>query len=99
MRYNNVPILKDDKGKRYYKNIKYPRIYPEDIDIYIITAYGDSLDAICYDYYGNVEDYWIIAIANGLPGDSRFVEPGTQLRIPYNVTKIKSDFNKLNNII
>lgn len=98
MRYSYIPILKDNKGKRYYKNVKYPRIYAEDNDIYVITAYGDSIDVLCYDYYGNTEDYWIIAIANGLPGDARFIGPGTQIRIPQNVDKIKDDFERLNNL-
>lgn len=98
MRYNNVEILKDAKGIRYYRGVKYPRIYPSDNDIYIITAFGDSLDVISEDYYQNVDDYWIIAIANGLPGDTRFVLPGTQLRIPVNTERIKIDFKKLNNI-
>lgn len=99
MRYTNVEILKDkESGKRYLRGVKYPRIYPDNNDVYIITAYGDSIDVISYDYYGNVNDYWIILTANGLPGDSRFIEPGTQLRIPVNTQKIKADFNKLNNI-
>jgi len=98
MRYSDVEILKDKYGRRYYKGVKYPRIYPEDSDVYIITSYGDSLDVISYDYYNTVEDYWIIAIANNLPGDTRFVEPGTQLRIPSNISRIKEDFKKINNI-
>lgn len=98
MRYSNVEILKDESGKRYLRGVKYPRIQPNDNDIYILSAYGDSIDVISYDYYGNVDDYWIILVANGLPGDSRYIEPGTQLRIPSNVQQIKLDFAKLNNI-
>jgi phage tail protein X len=99
MRYTGIEILKDSAtGKRYFRGTRYPRIYPCDNDIYIITAYGDSIDVICYDYYGNVDDYWIILVANGLPGDTRFIDPGTQLRIPLDTLQIKRDFNKLNNI-
>jgi hypothetical protein len=99
MRYDGVNILRDsDTGVRYLRGVKYPRTYPSDNDIYIITVYGDSLDVISYDYYGNVEDYWIIAISNGIPGDSRYVEPGTQLRIPIDTQAIKNEFRRINNI-
>lgn len=99
MRYENINILRDkDTGIRYFRGVKYPRIYPNDNDIYIMTVGGDTLDVISMDYYGNVDDYWIIAIANGLSGDSRFVEPGTQLRIPSDTETIKSNYRRLNNI-
>lgn len=98
MRYDSIQILKDSAGRRYYRGVKYPRIYPENNDVYIITAYGDSLDVLSYDYYKTVDNYWIIAVANGLAGDTRFVPPGIQLRIPSNIQQILLDFNSLNNI-
>ena len=100
MNYSSVPVLKDVyTGRRYYQNVKYPAIPLSEFDIYIETVFGDRLDVIADDYYNKTEDYWIIAAANGLIGDSLFVEPGTQLRIPTDTESVKLAFNKLNNIL
>lgn len=88
-RYNNVNVLKDENGKRYLRAVKYPYIPVTDTDIYIISVAGDTLDVLANDYYKSVDDYWIIAIANNLRGDSRFIAPGTQIRIPQGVEQIK----------
>jgi hypothetical protein len=99
MRYDNINILKDFKtGKRYYRGSKYPAVPYRDEDIYIITVYGDRLDIISFDYYGTVDDYWILIAANNLPGDSMFVQPGTQLRIPSNTAELKAQYDALNTI-
>jgi hypothetical protein len=99
MRYQGTTILKDEKtGSRYYRATKYPEVPYSDDDIYIISVYGDRLDVMSFDYYKTVEDYWIILIANNLPGDSIFVKPGTQLRIPQNTLAIKQEYDLLNNI-
>lgn len=98
MNYNGVPILKDVSGKRYYISLKYPEIPLSENDIYIITVYGDRLDVISNQYYKNTEDAWIISTANGLYGDSLFFTPGTQLRIPTDIIRIKNNFNVLNHL-
>ena len=97
MRYQGIPILKTELGARYFKTIKYPSIPLSENDIYIISA-GDRLDLLSLDYYNTEEDYWIISVANGLPGDSLFTIPGTQIRIPQDTIRIKQDFNRLNGI-
>ena len=97
-RYDGVPILKDNKGRRYLKGVKYPEIPVSDSDTYIISTWGDSVDLLSYDYYNTVNDYWIIIVANDLPGDSRFIAPGTQVRIPKDTIPIKAEFNRLNGI-
>lgn len=98
-RYDGVDILRDDKGRRYLKGVKYPTIVVSENDIYIISTTGDTLDLLAEDYYRNVEDYWIIAVANGLSGDCRYILPGTQLRIPSDTETIKRNFRELNNIL
>ncbi len=99
MRYDSTKILKDSvTGIRYYRGVKYPYIPEEDDDIYIITAFGDRLDLIAYDYYRSVDDYWIIMAANNIPRDSIFPPPGIQLRIPVNISNARSLFNKLNEV-
>lgn len=99
MDYSNIPILKDSvTGKRYYKNLKYPVIPLSVNDIYTIAVFGDRLDVLADHYYGNSSDAWIISTANGLPGDSLFLTPGAQIRIPTDVIGIKDNFNRLNNL-
>ena len=99
MNYSSIPSIKDaSTGVRYYPNLKYPEIPLSESDVYIITVFGDRLDILADHYYSNVDDAWIISTANQLPGDSLFFPPGTQLRIPINITPIKGDFNKLNNL-
>lgn len=98
MRYDNDLVEKDPKtGVRYYRALKYPEIPLSVNDIYIISAFGDRLDQLADQYYDSVEDYWIIAVANTLPGDSLFITPGTQIRIPSDITDVKRRFNELNN--
>ena len=98
-RYTSAPILKTNTGKRYYKTLKYPSIPLSTSDIYIITVVGDRLDQISYDYYDTTDDYWILVAANQLAGDSLFITPGTQLRIPTDTTAIKQEFNRINNLV
>lgn len=97
MRYDSQEILIDNNtGKRYLKALKYPAIPVSVDDIYIITQFGDTLDFLSYEYYNNVDDYWILAIANGMDGSSRFVKPGTQFRIPSDIVEVKRLFNEIN---
>ena len=99
MRYDNVQVLTDPETKRkYLRGVKYPAIDFDDNDIYIISVAGDRIDMLCYDYYGNTDDYWIIMSANNLPGDSLFIKPGLQIRIPVKTTKAKQDFDTLNQL-
>ena len=98
MRYQGSIILKTEQGARYFKAIKYPSIPLSENDVYIIATVGERLDTLALDYYKNEEDYWIISIANGLPGDSLYLTPGTQVRIPQNILRVKQDFNELNGI-
>jgi len=97
-RYQGLEILKDDMGKRYIRTPKYPEIPLSSDDIYITSTFGDRLDLLSNDYYGNTEDYWIISVANGLSADSLFMTPGTQIRIPQDTLSIKQSYNILNGI-
>ena len=98
-RYTNLPILKDNQNtRRYIKAPIYPDIVFSDSDIYIETAYGDRLDLISFDYYKSVDYYWVLIVANNLPGDSIFVKPGTQLRIPSDLERILADYEFINGV-
>ncbi len=99
MRYDNITILKDKETKvRYQRGVKYPDIPYSNDDIYIISVSGDRLDVLAEDYLGSVDDYWILAVANGMRGDSLYVPSNIQFRIPANIEEIKRAFSKLNSI-
>jgi hypothetical protein len=98
-RYDNNTILKTSGGKPYYKSKIYPTIPLSESDIYVITTIGDRLDYMAYTYYRDSELYWIISIANNnVTKGSLFPIPGTQMRIPSNVSSVLSLFNKFNKV-
>jgi len=49
-------------------------------DIYVITQYGDRLDLLANQFYGDVNLWWYIAKANNLKFMT--IPVGTRLRIP-----------------
>ena len=79
-------------------DIKYPEIPLSIDDIYVVTVDGDRFDLLANRYYGDVSLYWIISAANSnLPQNSLFPPPGTQIRIPTDVSAILAAYDKLNN--
>ena len=98
-RYDNKTILKTSDDKPYYKSKIYPTIPLSESDIYVITTIGDRLDYMAYTYYRDSELYWIISVANNtVTKGSLFPIPGTQMRIPSNVSSVISLFNKFNEV-
>jgi hypothetical protein len=99
MRYNNPEIKFTTSGKRYYKRKTYPSIPFSDTDVYVITTIGDRLDSLAYNYYKDAELWWIISIANNnSTNGSMFPQPGTQLRIPTNLSYVMNLFEEENTI-
>jgi hypothetical protein len=96
-RYQNIAITKyQDIGSQYYLNNIYPEIPLSNDDDYVITVLGDRLDLLAYDFYNDETLWWIIASANSLPGDSLYLEPGIQIRIPANYAAVLNSFKQLN---
>jgi hypothetical protein len=96
-RYNNSIILRTSDGKPYYKGKVYPNIPLSEDDVYVITTIGDRLDLLAYQYYRDVNLWWIISVANNnITKGSLFPAPGTQLRIPTNVNSVTRLFNDFN---
>jgi len=95
-RYQNIKIQKSDNGKTIYLPVKYPSLVPSNNDYYIIAREEDRFDLIAADFYGQPTYWWVVVMANDLPGDSMYAPPGTQLRIPGNLNNALSDFNTLN---
>jgi len=96
-RYQNIKGVKyEATGSQYYTNNIYPDIPVSNEDDYVITVLGDRLDLLAFDFYGDTSYWWVIASANALPGDSLYLEPGMQLRIPVNLLGIVSEYNYTN---
>ena len=96
-RFFKIPIRFKDK-KSYYKNIRYPEVPLRINDIYIITKDGDRLDLLAYQFYGDVDLWWIIAISNigKVRRDSFFIKPGLKIRITNSKEEIIEKYKELN---
>lgn len=99
-RYTNIPQVKPTpQSKVTTRAVLYPSIPKNLNDLYVRTNSEDRLDMLAYKYYGDVNDWWIIAEANGIGKGTLRVEGGLQLRIPTNIEKIKNEYRSLNQII
>jgi hypothetical protein len=96
-RYQNIPIIKNSEGTRYYRDNKYPRVPLSVNDIYVETTIGDRFDLLALQYYNDPSFWWIISIANEtLPQNSLYIPVGSQIRIPVNVSNIITTYNVIN---
>ena len=84
-RYENA-IIKKRRGTRakpehkYKGTTLYAKIPHNEQDLWVVTQYGDRLDLIANQFYGDKSLWWYIARANGLKVNK--VAIGTILRIP-----------------
>ena len=81
---NNI-VTRGISNKKVYKiksnsTVIYSTIPESDSDIYVITQYGDRLDLLAYQFYGDVTLWWYIARANNLFTFN--IPANIQLRIP-----------------
>jgi len=95
-RYQSIPTKKDKNSKQYTATTVYPVIRETDNDYYITITEGDRLDNLAYSFYGDGTLWWVIASAKNLPGDSLYVSPGTQIRIPFNSSNAVQSFKQFN---
>lgn len=96
-RYQNIQQTKyEATGSQYYVNNIYPDVPLSNEDNYVITVLGDRLDLLAFDFYGDTSFWWVIASANALPGDSLYLEPGMQLRIPVDLSGILNQYKLTN---
>lgn len=99
MRYDKNIIYKTSGNKPYYKGKIYPIIPLLETDEYIITTSGDRLDLIAFSYYNDAELWWVISVANNhVTKGSMFPIPGTQLRIPTDISNVLVLFDEINNL-
>jgi len=94
----NYISKKRANNKRYYLNLKYPKIPPSINDLYIITTVGDRLDTLANEFLNDVDLWWIITTANPdvIRRDSFNLKPGIEIRIPNNIQGILEAFEELN---
>lgn len=85
-RYKNSRINRKN-NKSYYKTTIFDKVPVTDSDIYVITQFGDRLDLLAFEYYGDVSLWWYIARANDL--NTMIVPENIQLRIPGNIQYAK----------
>lgn len=96
-RYDQAQIRVTGTGRKYLQNTLYPEDRPTGEDIYVITTEGDRLDRLAWDFYKNVDYWWIIAAANSeIPRDSLTLSPGKQLRIPAYPEQYLTKYQELN---
>jgi len=95
-RYENIGTYKGIDGKVIYLPTQYPKLAPTNEDYYIITKDQDRLDLIAYDFYGDSTLWWVVAMANDLPGDTMFPPLGFQLRVPANLDSALNAFDNSN---
>lgn len=96
-RYQDIDITKQNRrGPQYYINNLYPDIPLSADDSYVIAVLGDRLDLLAFDFYGDTSFWWVIASANSLSGDSLYLEPGAQIRIPANLAGVITNYTLVN---
>ena len=96
-RYQNINIIKQNGiGDQYFLNNVYPDIPYSNNDTYAVCVLGDRLDLLAFDFYGDSSYWWVIASANSLPGDSLYLEPGLQIRIPANLPGVINQYKSVN---
>ena len=103
-RYQNIKELRNEDrfvgtiGDKYYTTVFYPEVGARESDIYVETEFGDRLDALAFQFYGDVTLYWIISIRNPnqVNFGSLYLPPGSVIAIPQNVSSIVDSYNILN---
>ena len=83
-RYEDIQTQKTLSGKVGYLPTLYPSVTLSNEDYYIIARDQDRMDLVAQDYFGDSTLWWVIAMANDLPGDTMYPPLGFQLRIPMN---------------
>tara|TARA_B110000285_G_scaffold77084_1_gene88800 strand:- start:41 stop:346 length:306 start_codon:yes stop_codon:yes gene_type:complete len=98
-RYQNIGTQKTTNGETIYLPTKYPTLVPSNDDYYIIAREEDRFDLIATDFFGDATLWWVVVMANDLPGDSMYAPPGSQLRIPGNLNNALTAYDVENSTI
>jgi len=103
-RYQKIQQIRNENpyigtiGDLYYNTVFYPELGARESDIYVETEFGDRLDSLAFQFYGDTTLYWIISIRN--PNEvsfgSLYLSPGSVIAIPQNINDIVDSYNILN---
>ena len=87
-RLTYVKTFRKRNNKKYYNIVKYPIIPLTINDIYITTIIGDRLDSLAYQFYKDVDLWWIISRANMsiVKRDSFSLKPGIEIRMEMKIS-------------
>lgn len=82
--YLNFADLLAAEGFEFWETPDFPEIIPQDNDTYIEvdSNYFGRLDLLAFDQYGDVDLWWVIALANNLDIVPTQMKIGQKLRIP-----------------
>lgn len=72
----------NERMKRVYKTVIWPKIERHEDDIYIHSRDGDRLDNLAFKFYNDVTLWWVIAQANHVGKGTLVVPPSMKIRIP-----------------
>ena len=105
-RYETIQEIRNENpyvgtiGDEYYDTVYYPEVGASEADIYIESEFGDRLDALAYQFYGDTTLYWIIAIRNPnkVNFGSIYLSPGSQIAIPQDISTIVDEYRDLNEL-
>lgn len=78
-----APLL-DYKGTIFWDTPNFPEIVPQDNDTFIDidSDYVGRLDLIAFDYYDDVDLWWVIALANEIDLIPTDVTLNRRIRLP-----------------
>ena len=95
--FHLIKVILHGLAKIHQHNVAHQNINGNSI---LVSTYGntDRLDAIAFDFYGDATLWWVIAMANELPGDSLYLEVGIQLRIPANISAVLNEYIEYNRL-
>jgi nucleoid-associated protein YgaU len=79
---NNVKILKEENGVRFYSSAIPVDPLQEELPFEYTSRIGDRWDSIASKYLGNPSLWYVIAAANNSLNGSIFIKPGTVIIIP-----------------
>ena len=96
-RYTRIPIVRNESGRQYYRRVVYPTIPRSNQDLYVFTTDDDRYDLLALQYYKDATLWWVISIANPQTTNASLIPGGgLQIRIPFPIQDIITEYNALN---
>lgn len=103
-RYQTIEKIRNENqfvgtiGDLYYNTVSYPEVGARESDIYVETEFGDRLESLAFQFYGDTTLYWIISIRNPnkVNFGSVFLTPGSIIAIPVDISGIVDSYVNLN---